>query len=327
MNDESTILATGDGLDVKKLHEVVRRIERNVESVVLGKQDIARLCMVALLSGEHILLEDVPGVGKTLMGKSIAKSVEGSFARVQFTPDLLPSDIVGSSIYKSDTGEFVFKAGPIFKNFVLADEINRAPPRTQSAMLEAMSDAQVSVDGTTHELVRPFMVIATQNPFEFEGTYVLPESQLDRFLMRISMGYPDPDFELDILTSHRTGQPVENLEAVASTDEVLQLQAAARRVKVDTSIARYVMDIVNATRNSQHLSVGVSTRGALLWYGAIQSLAFVEGRDFATPDDVKRLAIPVIAHRVVYRGMAQQNMRETVESVVRSIVSSVPAPE
>ena len=326
MNDESSILSASE-LDLKKLHEIVRRIEQNVESVVLGKQEIARLCIVALLSGEHILLEDVPGVGKTLMGKSIAKSVDGSFARVQFTPDLLPSDIVGSSIYKSDSAEFVFNQGPIFNNFVLADEINRAPPRTQSAMLEAMSDAQVSVDGTTHNLALPFMVIATQNPFEFEGTYVLPESQLDRFLMRISMGYPDPDFELDILTSHQGGEPIDNLKSVATTQEVLQLQAATRAVKVDTSIARYMMDIVNATRNSEHLNVGVSTRGALLWYRAVQAMAFAEGRNFATPDDAKRLAIAVIAHRVTYRGMAQQNPRETVESIVRSIVSSVPAPD
>lgn len=326
MNVEtSTIGKTSEG-DLKTLYEVVNRIEKNIESVVLGKQEIARSCIVALLSGEHILLEDVPGVGKTLMGKSIAKSVSGSFARVQFTPDLLPSDIVGSSIYKSDTAEFVFNPGPIFHNFVLADEVNRAPPRTQSAMLEAMSDGQVSVDGKTHVLEKPFMVIATQNPFEFEGTYVLPESQLDRFLMRISMGYPDPSYELEILTSHKTGEPVDHLSPVASVEEVRAIQEAVRNVKVDSSIAHYMMDVVHATRTSAHLSVGVSTRGALLWYRAVQAMAFADGRNYAVPDDPKQLAIAVIAHRVAYRGVAQQNPRETVESVIRTILSDIPTP-
>ena len=326
MNAESAAASRSVPVDTKKLYSVVERIENNIVQVVLGKREIARSCIVALLSGEHILLEDVPGVGKTLMGKAIAKSVEGSFCRVQFTPDLLPSDIVGSSVYKSDTSEFIFNPGPIFHNFVLADEINRAPPRTQSAMLEAMSDGQVSVDGSTHDLKRPFMVIATQNPFEFEGTYVLPESQLDRFLLRISMGYPDVDYEMEILTSHRAGEPVDHLSPVVNVDEIVQLQDAVRNVTVDESVAKYLMDIVHATRNSPELSVGVSTRGALLWYRAIQAMAFAEGREFATPDDVKQLAIPVVAHRVKFRGMSQQNQRETLETVIRTILSEVPTP-
>ncbi len=325
MNAESSV-ASAPSRDTKQLHQIVNRIEENVIKVVLGKQEIARQCIVALLAGEHVLLEDVPGVGKTLMGKAIAKSVEGSFCRIQFTPDLLPSDIVGSSIYKSDTHEFVFNPGPIFNNFVLADEVNRAPPRTQSAMLEAMSDGQVSVDGSTHQLKPPFMVIATQNPFEFEGTYVLPESQLDRFLLRVSMGYPDPEFELDILTSHQKGEPVEELKAVATVEEIAQIQEAVRQVKVDHSISRYIMSIVHATRNSPDLSVGVSTRGALLWYRAVQAMAFCDGRDYVTPDDVKQLAVPVVAHRVKYRGISQQNQRETLETIVRSILNEVPSP-
>ncbi len=326
MNAESVATGRSITVDLKRLYSVVERIENNIVQVVLGKREIARSCIVALLSGEHILLEDVPGVGKTLMGKAIAKSVEGSFCRVQFTPDLLPSDIVGSSVYKSNTSEFVFNPGPIFHNFVLADEINRAPPRTQSAMLEAMSDGQVSVDGSTHDLKKPFMVIATQNPFEFEGTYVLPESQLDRFLLRISMGYPDSDFEMEILTSHRSGEPVDKLSPVANINEIVELQEAVRNVKVEESVAKYLMDIVHATRSSPELSVGVSTRGALLWYRAIQAMAFADGREFATPDDVKQLAIPVVAHRVKYRGMSQQNQRETLETVIRTILSEVPTP-
>ena len=209
---------------VSELQQNASKLLENIAQVVLGKRDVAKLCLVALLADEHVLLEDVPGVGKTLMGKALARSVDGEFRRVQFTPDLLPSDIVGSSIFNSQRAEFEFNEGPIFSNFVLADEINRAPPRTQSALLEAMSDAQVSVDGTTHRLGKPFMVIATQNPFESEGTYVLPESQLDRFLLRLSMGYPEREFEADILKNHRNGQPIDKLTAVCDWRSVLQMQ-------------------------------------------------------------------------------------------------------
>jgi MoxR-like ATPase len=248
----------------------------NVSKVVLGKRDVARLCLVALLAGEHVLLEDVPGVGKTLMGKALSRSIDAHFRRIQFTPDLLPSDIVGSSIYNSNSGQFVFNPGPVFGNFVLADEINRAPPRTQSALLEAMSDRQVSVDGITHALSAPFMVIATQNPFEFEGTYVLPESQLDRFLLRISMGYPAREYERDILYSHRSGEPVEELRPVCSTAEMVEIQRLVRKVKVDDSIADYMLDIVHQTRENSELAFGVSTRGTLLWYRAVQASAFID---------------------------------------------------
>ena len=273
--------------------------------VIFGKPEVIRYCVVALLSGEHILLEDVPGVGKTLAGKAIAKSIAGKFARLQFTPDLLPSDITGSNVFNSTESQFVFNQGPVFNNIVLADEINRAPPRTQAALLEAMGDHQCSIDGKTYDLPRPFLVVATQNPFEYEGTYVLPESQLDRFLLRVSMGYPDLDFERDVLKSHRDGEPVDQLTPVLSTDDVIQLQQQVRQVKVEASLSDYMLDVVHRTRECPDLSVGVSTRGALLWYRAAQSYAFASGRDYVVPDDIKRLAIPVLSHRVLARGLVQ----------------------
>ncbi|MFK7767674.1 MAG: AAA family ATPase [Mariniblastus sp.] len=311
---------------VSELQQSAVKLLDNMASVVLGKREIAKLCLVALLADEHVLLEDVPGVGKTLMGKALARSVDGEFRRVQFTPDLLPSDIVGSSIFNSQRAEFEFNEGPIFSNFVLADEINRAPPRTQSALLEAMSDAQVSVDGTTHTLAKPFMVIATQNPFESEGTYVLPESQLDRFLLRISMGYPERKFEADILKNHRNGQPVDKLTSVCDWRRVLQMQKAVRDVKVEDSISQYILDIVHETRDSSELSVGISTRGALSWYRAVQSLAFLDRRDYAIPDDAKSLAVPVLSHRVQLRGGMQGGQRDDVEAIIKEITSKIGLP-
>ncbi len=247
-----------------ELHSLVSELEANIGQVVLGKPEVVRYCVLALLANEHVLLEDVPGVGKTLIGKALAKSVSGHFSRIQFTADLLPSDITGSSVFNPQTGEFVYSRGPIFGNIVLADEINRTPPRTQSALLEAMSDAQVSADGHTYRLPHPFMVIATQNPFEFEGTYPLPESQLDRFLLRISVGYPDRDEELQVLSSHRAGEPVDRLEPVLDPQQIVSLQEAVRQVTVEESISEYLLEIVAATRRSNELHVGVSTRGAAL---------------------------------------------------------------
>ncbi|MEX2560981.1 MAG: MoxR family ATPase [Pirellulales bacterium] len=294
--------------------------------VVLGKPNVVRLCIVALLAGEHVLLEDVPGVGKTLVGKALAKSVAARFCRIQFTPDLLPSDIVGSSVFNAKNSEFFFSQGPVFANIVLADEINRTTPRTQSALLEAMSDSQVSVDGQTHNLPKPFMVIATQNPFEFEGTYPLPESQLDRFLLRISVGYPDREDELQVLSIHRQGEPVDHLTSVLDCQQVLSLQHAVRQVTVDESIHEYLLDIVEATRNSNDLHVGVSTRGALCLYRASQSLAMIEGREFVVPDDVKRLAVPVLAHRVITRGYLHGSQRGAVEALIQRFVDDLPVP-
>jgi MoxR-like ATPase len=314
-------------LTLKELYGISRRLQDNISKVVLGKEDVTRLCLIALYAGEHILLEDVPGVGKTLMGKALARSIDREFCRIQFTPDLLPSDIIGSSVFNTKTAEFEFNSGPIFSNFVLADEINRAPPRTQSALLEAMSDYQISIDGQTYPLSRPFMVIATQNPFEFEGTYLLPESQLDRFLFRISMGYPDRKFETDIFLNHRQGEPVDHLHAVCDGQQLLAIQAAVHSVLVDTSITDYMLDIIHLTRESPELSYGVSTRGGLAWYRAVQASALFDHRDFAIPDDARDLAIPVLSHRVQQRGGVHGGKRSDLEAILRDIVSRVPMPE
>lgn len=305
---------------------LIHQLEENLERVVLGKRDVIRLCVVALLAGEHILLEDVPGVGKTLIAKALARSVSGTFRRIQFTPDLLPADITGSSYYNAKGSDFVFSRGPVFANIVLADEINRTTPRTQSALLEAMSERQVSVDGTTHLLERPFMVIATQNPLEFEGTYPLPESQLDRFLMRISVGYPDRDQELRVLVDHRAGEPVDRLEAVLTGRQVEELQDEVRRVRVDDSINEYLLDVVHATRTTEDLQVGVSIRGALSYYRACQALAMAEGRDYVVPDDVKRLAVPILSHRVLTKGYLHGSQREALEALIGRLVEEVPVP-
>jgi MoxR-like ATPase len=302
-------------------------LEANVGQVVLGKPHVIRMALVALFAEEHLLLEDVPGVGKTLVGKALAKSVSGDFCRIQFTPDLLPSDIIGSSVYDSKTGEFAFSHGPIFANIILADEINRTPPRTQSALLEAMSDEQVSVDGRTHRLPRPFMVIATQNPFEFEGTYPLPESQMDRFLMRISMGYPGREDERQVLLSHRAGEPVDDLRPVIDKKQIVMLQNAVREVAVDESIHDYLLDIVDATRTSDELHVGVSTRGALCLYRAAQALAMMDGRQFVVPDDIKQLAVPVLSHRVIPKGYLHGGQRQAVEALIQRLVDDLPVPE
>ena len=310
----------------EELHPRVSDLEANIGSVVLGKPEVVRFCLVALLSGEHLLLEDVPGVGKTLVGKALARSIHGRFCRLQFTPDLLPSDIVGSSVYDSQRREFTFNAGPIFANVVLADEINRAPPRTQSALLEAMSDRQVSADGQTHPLPQPFIVIATQNPYEYEGTYPLPESQLDRFLLRISIGYPDREHERQVLQTHRDGEPVERLAAVVTEEQVLELQRAVSGVRFDDAVSEYLLDIVESTRESDELHVGVSTRGALNLYRAAQAAAFLDSRDFVVPDDVKQLAPAVLAHRVIPKGYVQGTRARETEQLIEQLVEQVPVP-
>jgi len=310
----------------ESLYRIADELQQKVNSVILGKSDIVRLCLAALFAGEHLLLEDVPGVGKTMMGKAIACTISGQFNRIQFTPDLLPSDITGSSTYNAKTNEFVFNKGAIFSNFALADEINRAPPRTQSALLEVMSDTQVSVDGQTYPMDTPFMVIATQNPYEFEGTYTLPESQLDRFLMRLSMGYPDREFESDILLNHRSGDPVSTIQPVCDGQTITQIQAAVKMVAVEESIAGYIMDVVNLTRQSQRFSVGVSTRGALAWYRAIQAVAFLDRRTYAIPDDAKDLATKVLSHRVQLSGSGSSVRREEAEAAIIGVVNQVSLP-
>jgi len=322
----SPIVAEGSSTTAE-LRRLVSALEDNMSGVVLGKPKVVRMCMVALLAGEHVLLEDVPGVGKTLVGKALAKSVSGDFCRLQFTPDLLPSDIVGSSVFHVKSSEFVYNHGPIFANIILADEINRAPPRTQSALLEAMSDRQVSVDGTTHALPKPFMVIATQNPFEFEGTYTLPESQLDRFLLRISMGYPSRDDERRVLATHRLREPVDDLQPVLDCNQILGLQRHVREVVVDDSISDYMLDIVDHTRACDELHVGVSTRGALSLYRAAQASALIDGRNYVVPDDVKELTTAVLVHRVIPKGFLQAGHRADTESLIGRLVEQIPVPE
>jgi MoxR-like ATPase len=307
-------------------YDLIAKLQTNIARVVLGKEEAIRLTVLALLAGEHVLLEDVPGVGKTLTGKAVARSLSGEFRRIQFTPDLMPTDITGSSVFNTRTQEFTFNRGPIFANVVLADEINRATPRTQSALLEAMSERQVSVDGHTNSLPRPFMVIATQNPAEFEGTYPLPESQLDRFLLRIPMGYPSREIELQVLGSHREGEPVDNLQPVLTCEQVVSLQGDARQVKVEDSINNYLLDIIEATRRCEDLHVGVSPRGALALYRAAQASALVAGREYVVPDDVKSLAVPVLAHRVISKGYLHGGQREAVEALIQRLVDEIRVP-
>lgn len=311
---------------VDDLLPLLNKLLDNVATVVLGKPEVIRLAVVALLAEGHVLIEDVPGVGKTLLARALAASIDCSFRRIQFTPDLLPSDILGSSVYNAATGEFIFKEGPVFANVILADEINRTTPRTQSALLEAMGDRQVSVEGKTFSLDPPFIVLATQNPYEFEGTYVLPESQLDRFMIRLRMGYPVRGEERRVLSSHRGGEPVDSLRPVLQADDILMLQHAVRKIRVDDAVSDYLLDIVHATRKGEDLHVGVSTRGALTLYRAAQSLAMVSGREYVVPDDVKSLAVPVLSHRVVGKSFLQAGEFGAAESIIRDVVDRLRVP-
>ncbi len=304
----------------------VDRLIGNLSQVILGKPDVLRLVVVGLIADGHLLIEDAPGVGKTSLAKGLALSLDCSFARLQCTPDLLPSDIIGSSVFLPNKGEFEFRKGPLFTNVLLADEINRTTPRTQSALLEAMMERQVSADGVTYELKRPFFVIATQNPFEFEGTYPLPENQLDRFMLRIQVGYPERAVEREVLVAHRQGEPSDRVEAVLTGEEVQQVQSAVREVKVDDSIGEYILDLVDATRQNEELSLGVSTRGALIYYRAAQAMALARRRDYVIPDDVKELAVPVMAHRVVPNRWVQEGQREQAEAIIRQILQMVRVP-
>ena len=300
-------------------------LRENVGRVFLGKPEVVRLAVVALLADGHLLLEDVPGVGKTLLAKALARSLDCTFARVQFTPDLLPGDLTGVSVWREQSGTFEFQPGPVFAEIVLADEINRATPRTQSALLEAMSERQVTIDGKTRRLGPPFLVVATQNPHEFEGTYPLPESQLDRFLLRVTVGYPGREAERAILTQHRAGEPVETLTSVVSVQALTELQALTRSVRVDPALADYVLDLVADTRSHADVALGASTRAALGLYRAAQANALTFGRDYVVPDDVKGLAEPVLAHRLVGRGWAAGGSPDA-GPVVREIVAKRKVP-
>jgi len=308
--------------------QVVSQLQRSIARAVYGKEDVIQLALVTLLARGHLLIEDVPGTGKTTLAHALAKSFQCTFQRVQFTSDLLPSDVLGVSVYNPETREFEFRHGPIFANVVLADEINRTTPRTQSALLEAMNEAQVTVDGRSLPLPQPFLVIATQNPVEHHGTYPLPESQLDRFLMRIKMGYPSHEIEKEILRSRSLEDPIGSIEPVADVSDVLAMQQAVTRIRVDSSLLDYALEIVNRTRKSDQLALGVSPRGALMLQRAAQARAYLEGRDFCIPDDFKRLAVAVFSHRVVAsaRHASLQKKSETTENVVREIVDSVRVP-
>ena len=306
--------------------EMLERLRGNVASVFLGKPDAIQLALVALLAEGHLLIEDVPGIGKTLLAKALARSLDCTFHRIQFTPDLLPSDLIGTTVFHQPTAEFVFKPGPLFAHVVLADEINRATPRTQSALLEAMSDRQVSMDGQSWPLGPPFLVLATQNPYEFEGTYPLPESQLDRFLLRCRIGYPDRAAEKDILTRHRSGEPVDQLKPVLAASDLLTLQHAVRVVRVEDSLNDYILDLVEATRKHPDVYLGGSTRAALGLYRASQALALLQGRDFAVPDDIKRLALPVLAHRILAKSFRQGTRSDAAEQIVLDIIGQTSIP-
>ncbi len=308
--------------------QVVSQLQRAIARIIYGKEEAIQLSLITLLARGHLLIEDVPGVGKTTLAQALAKSFHCTFQRIQFTSDLLPSDVIGVSVYKPESREFEFRSGPLFANVVLADEINRTTPRTQSALLEAMNEAQVTVDGKTLALPNPFLVIATQNPVEHHGTYPLPESQLDRFLMRIKMGYPSHETEREILRKRASDDPLHTLEPVADISDVLAMQGAVTRIKVDNSLHDYALEIVNRTRKTDQLALGVSPRGTLMLQRAAQARAFLEGRDYCLPDDFKQLAVAVFSHRVVAssRHASLQKKSETTESVLREIVDSVPVP-
>lgn len=308
--------------------ESIQRLTRNIGSVFLGKEELVRLAVTCLLAGGHLLLEDVPGVGKTLLAQALARSLGLRFSRIQFTSDLLPADIVGVSVYNQTTSKFEFKPGPIFANIVLADEINRTAPRTQSSLLEAMAEQRVSIDDTTHVLDAPFFVVATQNPLESHGTYPLPESQLDRFLMRLSVGYPARDIERSLLVGRNAEDPALALQSVLNHEDVLFLQSQVDSVRFDDSLADYVLNIVEASRKTARLAVGVSTRGALALQRASRAWAMVNGRSYVLPEDVKRLALPVLAHRVSL-GAGESvvgSSRDAAEGVLREILARVEVP-
>ena len=274
-------------------------VRDNISSVIVGKEHITNLLITSLIAGGHVLLEDVPGTGKTVLAKSLAKSVECEFQRIQFTPDLLPSDVTGLNYYNQKEGEFVFRKGPVFANIVLADEINRATPRTQSSLLECMEEKQVTIDGITHKLEEPFLVIATQNPIETAGTFPLPEAQLDRFLMQIHMGNLNKDEELAIIERFLTDSPLNTLNAVCTKEDIREMMAASKEVYIHNDLREYIVDIVNATRKSADIAMGVSPRGTLAFVNAVRAYALVSGRDYVTPEDIKALAVPVLAHRII----------------------------
>ena len=308
--------------------DTIARLERSIQSVIRGKNEVIQLALVTLFSRGHLLIEDVPGVGKTTLAHSLARSFNCAFHRVQFTSDMLPSDVIGVSIFSQASQLFEFRPGPIFANIILADEINRTTPKTQSALLEAMNEYQVTVDNRTFALPQPFMVMATQNPIEHHGTYPLPESQLDRFLMRVKMGYPSMESEKEILSNFAASEPLANVEPVMTAEEVVEIQQAVRRVSVDEQLVNYALAVVEKTRHNEFLSLGVSPRGSMSLYRGAQALAVVEGRNYCIPDDFKRLMLPVFAHRCVVSSRYVSSLKKVdqAEAMIQEIVDSTPVP-
>jgi MoxR-like ATPase len=311
---------------VKKVQEPAERVVANVERVIVGKHAEVRMALVALLCEGHILIEDVPGVGKTMLAKALSKSIGCSFRRVQFTPDLLPSDVTGLSIFNQKEQEFEFRPGPIFAQVVLADEINRATPKTQSALLECMEERQATIDGTTYEMPSPFLVIATQNPIEYEGTFALPEAQLDRFMLRLRLGYPKAMEEIVILDEQKRTHPITDIGQVLSLEELRIMQSAVKEVYVDQAVAEYIVRLSTATREHPDVYLGASPRGSINLYRASQALAALDGRDYVIPDDVKQLGVAVLAHRLIVK--SQASLREIdPDAIVREVLGQVPIGE
>ena len=303
-------------------------LEKALCRVIRGKDDVVRLALVSIFARGHLLIEGVPGVGKTTLGQALARAIDCTFQRVQFTSDMLPSDVLGISVYSALEQQFEFKRGPVFTNVLLADEINRTTPKTQSALLEAMNEGQVTVDAHSYELPQPFLVIATQNPVEHHGTYPLPESQLDRFLLRVRMGYPDALAEREILRSEAGASKLEELHPVLTGAEVLEMQNAVKQVRVDDSLVSYALEIVRRTRTSEFLSLGVSPRGSQALYRAAQAMAFLEGRAFCTPEDFKPLVVPVFAHRIAVNGLYASTLKKSEQSdqVLKEMIENIPVP-